>query len=112
MVSLVSPGCDRTLCKVETFGSRSIYRLPSKVNLSAKSEIVLNCYDPEDTNNLVTTAPWRHVNWYSSGNVLLGGVIGMGIDLATGAAYQLPAEIIVPLVCSKSAIEPNSRNRN
>lgn len=112
MVSIVSPGCDRTLCRVETSGSRSIYRLPSRVNLSAKSEIILNCYDSDDINNLVTTKPGRHLNWWTGGNVLLGGIIGGGVDLATGAAYELPSEIEVPLICSKSAIEPGPRNGN
>lgn len=32
-----------------------------------------------------------------AGNVLLGGVIGAGVDVANGAAYDYPQNIVVPL---------------
>lgn len=31
------------------------------------------------------------------GNILIGGVIGAGVDVASGAAYRYPQTIIVPL---------------
>ena len=31
------------------------------------------------------------------GNILFGGVIGVGVDAASGAAYDYPQEILVPL---------------
>jgi hypothetical protein len=33
------------------------------------------------------------------GNILLGGVIGAGVDMGTGAAYDYPSQIINPLDC-------------
>ena len=35
------------------------------------------------------------------GNILLGGAIGAGVDMANGAAYEYPLEIKVPLKSSK-----------
>jgi hypothetical protein len=37
------------------------------------------------------------------GNILIGGVIGAGVDVATGAAYDYPSEIIHPLDCRSEA---------
>ena len=37
------------------------------------------------------------------GNILLGGAIGAGVDMANGAAYEYPLEIKVPLKSSKKA---------
>jgi hypothetical protein len=33
------------------------------------------------------------------GNILLGGVIGAAVDMGTGAAYDYPSVIVVPLDC-------------
>jgi hypothetical protein len=35
------------------------------------------------------------------GNILLGGAIGAGVDMANGAAYEYPHEIKIPLKPSK-----------
>lgn len=31
------------------------------------------------------------------GNVIIGGVIGAGVDVATGSAYNYPQELVVPM---------------
>lgn len=31
------------------------------------------------------------------GNVLAGGIIGVGVDMGDGAAYDYPTEIVVPM---------------
>lgn len=37
------------------------------------------------------------------GNILLGGVVGAGIDVANGAAYSYPTNIKVPLMSAKKS---------
>lgn len=37
------------------------------------------------------------------GNILFGGIIGAGVDMSTGAAYDYPNPIIVPLTPGKVA---------
>jgi hypothetical protein len=37
------------------------------------------------------------------GNILFGGLIGTGVDMSTGAAYDYPSPIVVPLQPSKTA---------
>jgi hypothetical protein len=44
-----------------------------------------------------TTVP-SHFNGATVGNVIAGGVIGIGIDAATGANYNYPDSVNVPLV--------------
>jgi len=38
-----------------------------------------------------------HTKAMAFGNVLFGGVIGAGVDVANGAAYDYPTDIYVPL---------------
>lgn len=45
------------------------------------------------------------------GNILLGGIIGAGVDMSTGAAYDYPNPIVVPLTpgkVAKSSAAPTS----
>ncbi len=35
------------------------------------------------------------------GNILFGGIIGAGVDIGTGAAYDYPTSIMVPMTCVK-----------
>lgn len=34
------------------------------------------------------------------GNILFGGVIGAGVDMSSGAAYDYPATLSIPMSCS------------
>jgi uncharacterized protein YceK len=34
------------------------------------------------------------------GNIIFGGLIGAGVDASTGAAYDYPTVITVPMICS------------
>jgi hypothetical protein len=38
-----------------------------------------------------------HTKGMAFGNVLFGGVIGAGVDVANGSAYDYPQQVIVPL---------------
>jgi len=38
-----------------------------------------------------------HTKGMAFGNVLFGGVIGAGVDMADGAAYDYPSDIFVPM---------------
>ena len=35
----------------------------------------------------------------NAGNIILGGVIGLGVDAATGAMWKFPSSVTVPLEC-------------
>ena len=39
----------------------------------------------------------------NAGNLLLGGVIGVGVDAATGAMWEYPS-VVVPLQCDELQI--------
>ena len=42
------------------------------------------------------------------GNILFGGLIGAGVDMGTGAAYDYPTLIVVPLQPAAIASEKTS----
>ena len=39
-----------------------------------------------------------HFNGATAGNILAGGIIGIGVDAATGADYNYPTEAAIPMV--------------
>jgi hypothetical protein len=39
------------------------------------------------------------------GNILFGGLIGVGVDMSTGAAYDYPALITVPMQAAATNTE-------
>ena len=41
------------------------------------------------------------------GNVLIGGVVGLGVDIATGAINKYPTAVVVPMQPSPIAQQPN-----
>lgn len=48
----------------------------------------------------------RGYNWWNAGNIILGGIIGIIIDFATGAVYSVePEELNVSLLEGQSSIE-------
>lgn len=57
--------------------------------------LMVDCKKPGYTETKKEVA--SYTNKASAGNILLGGVIGEGIDLASGAAYQYPKTIVVPM---------------
>jgi hypothetical protein len=44
-----------------------------------------------------------HFNGATVGNVIAGGIIGIGIDAATGANFNYPTEVNVPLTANDTA---------
>ena len=50
----------------------------------------------EATGSLMVESGYDAMNM---GNLLLGGIIGLGVDAATGAMWHYPSAVIIPLSC-------------
>lgn len=51
----------------------------------------------------------RGYNWWNAGNIILGGIIGIIIDFATGAVYSVePEELNVSLMEGNSSLSTNA----
>ena len=59
------------------------------------SDLRINCSKPGYRPSFKQVA--SKTKGMAFGNVLFGGVIGAGVDIADGAAYDYPTDIVVPM---------------
>jgi hypothetical protein len=78
---------------VNTPGSVTVHRSYDRLNVT--------CKEPGYTANVVAVD--SSTKGMAFGNVLFGGLIGVGVDVGTGAAYDYPALITVPMQNSASS---------
>ena len=70
----------------------------------SRTDLNVVCADPT-TNSAGKTIVESSIEPWDIGSVLLGGIIGMGVDWATGAAYYYPDKVLVPL---STAVYPSA----
>lgn len=63
-------------------------------------DLTVSCH--EDNYSGVTTVK-STTKGMAFGNILAGGLIGAAIDMGTGAAYEYPSMIIVPLILQSNS---------
>lgn len=96
-----TPGCTGARCKLanekgiwyvpSTPGSVTVHRAYGALTATCVKEGVKS--DAIDSVESTTKG-------MAFGNILLGGVIGAGVDVGTGAAYDYPPVISIPMDCS------------
>lgn len=99
-VSVVTPGCEKAACELTNDkGKWYVSATPGTVTVQRSySDMQVNCTKPDYS---PTSASIKSTTkGMAFGNILLGGVIGAGVDMASGAAYDYPSEISVPMNCS------------
>ena len=69
-----------------------------------KNDLVVTCTKDGFKEASVKITP--HFNGATVGNVLAGGIIGIGIDAATGANYNYPENVVVPMASADAAAAP------
>ena len=70
---------------------------PSTVTVKrSKSDLAIACTDPQ-TGATGNTTLVSDVEAWDFGNIIIGGLIGLGIDWGTGAAYTYPSQAVVPM---------------
>jgi hypothetical protein len=62
----------------------------------SRTDLELTCADPHSGVNGHATLASEVEPWVF-GNILLGGIIGLGVDWGTGAAYDYPQQVTVPV---------------
>ncbi len=79
---------------VDTPGSVTVHRSYDALNVA--------CTDPGYTANVVSIK--SSTKAMAAGNILFGGIIGVGVDMGTGAAYDYPGLITVPMTAVPSPV--------
>jgi hypothetical protein len=60
----------------------------------AFSDLTISCRKDYMTGTQVLKSSTKSVAF---GNIIAGGVIGAGVDMSTGAAYDYPSSVYIPL---------------
>lgn len=99
LVSVDTPGCPASACELtndkgkwyinSTPGTTTVGRAYGPLNATCRNGDV----SATATFNSSTKA-------MAFGNILIGGVIGAGIDVSSGAAYDYPPSLSIPMSCS------------
>jgi len=98
VVSVSTPNCSGAQCTLVNPEGTYFVKTPGTVTVDKEyGDLSVSCekagYDPFIMSVSSST------KGMAFGNILLGGIIGAGVDVATGAAYDYPDHIINPLDC-------------
>ncbi len=88
-------------------GPSGSYRIttPDSVTIPrTQRDLYLECDKEGYEHNWATVQ--SHFNGAMVGNVLVGGLIGVGIDAATGAGYTFPTVLPLPMEPTKGRLAP------
>lgn len=94
-VNIVSPISVPMTCNATNERGSWVGNMPGQVTVKkSRTDLNLACQDPrtgmQANGKLVSEVePWAF------GNILLGGIIGLGVDWGTGAAYDYPENVTV-----------------
>jgi hypothetical protein len=100
-VSVATPNCPNAECTLTNPEGTYYLTTPGTVTVDKEyDDLVVSC-KKEGVDPFIMQVS-SSTKGMAFGNILLGGVIGAGVDMATGAAYDYPDHIINPLDCRSS----------
>ncbi len=101
-ITVEAPDCEGANCKLMNDKGSWFVKAPGSVTVSrAYGELTVTC--SKEGYGSATNTVASVTKAMAAGNILFGGVIGVGVDVATGAAYDYPTLITNPLSCRGAA---------
>lgn len=102
-ISVDSPGCVSARCELTNDkGKYFVATTPGTVTVNRSyNNLQVTC--SRDSINSDPLSVASTTKGMAFGNIIFGGVIGVGVDVATGAAYDYPQLISVPMLCGPLA---------
>ena len=99
VVSVDTPGCPGARCELSNDkGKFFVASTPGTVTLSRSyNNLQVTCIREGASSAPLSVS--STTNGMAFGNILFGGVIAAGVDMHTGAAYDYPQLVNVPLQC-------------
>lgn len=99
LVSVDTPGCPAASCELTNEKGRwYVSTTPATTSVSrAYGPLNVVCKQNEITSNATFQSATKAMAF---GNIIFGGVIGAGIDIGSGAAYDYPVSISLPMNCA------------
>ena len=104
-VSLKTPPTDGAQCELKNSEGTWFITTPGSVTVhKTKNDLVVTC-TKSGFQNATATIPAKF-NGVTAGNILLGGIVGLGVDAASGANYGYDDLTEIPLLPVDSAVTP------
>lgn len=100
--SVTTPGCPGASCELSNDkGKWYVSSTPASVTVNRSySDLFVKC--TKGSSPPAEASVSSKTKGMAFGNILLGGIIGAGVDVANGAAYDYPNEISLPMTCSSA----------
>mgnify|MGYP005806467189 CR=1 FL=1 len=97
-VTVEAPNCEGATCKLMNDKGTWFVKAPGSVTVSrAYGDLTATC--SKEGFGAATSTVASSTKAMAAGNIVFGGLIGVGVDVATGAAYDYPALITNMLEC-------------
>lgn len=112
-LSVDTPNCRGASCKlVNDDGAYYISSTPGTVMVNREyGDLTVVCSKKGFEDGIVTVS--SKTKGMAFGNIIVGGIIGAAVDIGTGAAYDYPSEVVVPMSCnSEETIAKTSEQQN
>ena len=115
-IAITTPPTTGAQCTLSSSQGNWVLTSPASVTVKkSKDDIQARCTKPGWQDG-IATIPSNFEGW-TVGNIVLGGVIGLGVDAATGAineyphAFQIPNDARRSDASSVNRIDPNKQGR-
>ncbi len=95
-VSVNTPAIQGAMCSLTNDkGKWYVNQTPASVTVHRSfKDLVVNCKKGHKQGTVVVPSKTKAMAF---GNVIFGGVIGAGVDMADGSAYDYPTDIQIPM---------------
>jgi hypothetical protein len=98
-IALTTPPADGANCTLTNPEGSWTVTSPGTVKVhKSKRDLSVTCHKDGFQDGTATVQ--SHFNGATAGNILLGGVIGVGVDAATGANNNYPEKVEVPMAAA------------
>lgn len=110
-ISVSTPDCPGAACELNNDkGKWFLASTPGSVMINRSyGDLFVRC--TKGSNEPATQSVTSKTKGMAFGNILFGGIIGAGIDIANGSAYDYPVEITLPIRCTTTPAEPMGQFR-
>jgi hypothetical protein len=106
VINVSTAGCEEhgaMQCVAKNDDGSSVLTAPASVSVDKdKDSLVITCNSKDGEANGEVIIDSSYEAW-NAGNILIGGIIGVGVDAATGAMWKYPSAVVVPMRCGTSS---------